>query len=60
MKPNKSQDAKPKTGVAADSNLTTMLKRLSKSGKMEKVPSLPPPVFDQYMGKQFSKKRQPD
>lgn len=51
------KSAKPKTGRKADSKMVSFLKELSKSGVSENLPTMPEPVFDEHMGKEFAKRK---
>lgn len=51
------KDTKPKTGTKTDSDLTSMLKRLSKSKPTEQMPKLPEANFDRYLGGMFKNRK---
>ena len=49
--------AKPKTGRKTDSELSTMLKKLSAKEPETNLPKMPSPTFDKYMGGKFKTKK---
>lgn len=51
------KDTKPRTGEKADSQMTSMLKRLSKSKPEQQMPKLPEPTFDRYLGGLFKNRK---
>ena len=51
------KELKPKTGTETDSELTTMLKKLSSGEPTKDMPQLPAPLFDKLLGPMFKKKK---